>query len=78
MSDTLNITSEISKLLKFSPRHDVVFEKLKSVFSPNLPGFRTLCPTCWTVEGELLQSVVDNYSVFQSLWEEVKDITKTH
>ena len=42
MSDTLNITSEISKLLIFSPCHDAVFEKLKSALSPNLPGFRTL------------------------------------
>ena len=59
MSDTLNTTSEISKLLKFSPRRDVVFEKLKSELTPNVPGFRTLCPTCLT-----LQSVVDNYAVF--------------
>ena len=75
MSDTLNTTSEISKLLKFSPRRDVAFEKLKSELAPNVPGFRTLCPTRWTVKGESLQSVVDNYAVFQDLWEEVKSIT---
>ena len=33
------------------------------------------CPTRWTVKGESLQSVVDNYAVFQDLWEEVKSIT---
>ena len=75
MSDTLNTTSEISKLLKFSPRRDVVFERLKSELAPNVPGFRTLCLTRWTVKGESLQSVVDNYAVFQDLWEEVKSIT---
>jgi len=60
--------------LKFlnSPQCDVVFEKLKS--QPNLSGFRTLFPTRWTVKGESLQSIIDNYAVFQGLWEEVKDI----
>ena len=75
MSDTLNTTSEISKLLKFSPRHDVAFEKLKSDLAPNEPGFRKLCPTHWTVKGESVQNVFDNYAVFQDLWEEVKSIT---
>ena len=42
MSDTLNTTSEISKLLKFSPHRDVVFEKLKFELAPNVPGFRKL------------------------------------
>ena len=43
MSDTLNTTTEISKLLKFSPCHDV----LKSELAKNVPGFRTICPTHW-------------------------------
>ena len=75
MGDTLNTTSEISKLLKYSPRRDATFEKLKAELAPNLPGFRTLCPTRWTVKGESMESVVNNYIVFQNLWEEVKDIT---
>ena len=75
ISDIFNTTSEISKLLKFSPHRDVVFDKLKSELAPNVPGFRTLCPTLWTVKGEFLQCVVDNYAVFQDLWEEVKSIT---
>ena len=75
MRGALDTTSEISKLLKYSSRRDVVFEKLKSELASNLPGFRTLCPTRWTVKGESLQSVIDNYAVFQGLWEEVKDIT---
>ena len=74
-NDALDTTSEISKLLKYSPRRDVVFEKLKCELAPNLPGFKTLCPTSWTVKGESLQSVIDNYAVSQGLWEEVKDIT---
>ena len=74
MGDTLNTTSEISKLLKYA-RRDATFEKLKAELAPNLPGFRILCPTRWTVKGESMENVVNNYIVFQNLWEEIKDIT---
>ena len=49
MSDALDHALEICKLLKFSPRRDSVFLKLKQELSPQVPGIRTLCPTCWTV-----------------------------
>ena len=75
MGSTLNAASEISKLLKYSPHRDAAFEKLKAELAPNLPGFRTLCPTHWIVKGESMESVVNNYVMFQNLWEEVKDIT---
>ena len=49
LQNTLDTTLEISKLLKFSPRRDAMFSALKSQISPETPGFRTLCPTRWTV-----------------------------
>ena len=72
MEDTLNTTSEISKLLKYSPCQDAAFEKLKAKFAPNLPGFRTLSPTHWIVKGKSMESVVNNCVVFQNLWKEVR------
>ena len=50
-----------------------MFENLKSKLAPDTPGFRVLCPTRWTVRANSLQSVLDNYSVLQELWEEAKD-----
>ena len=73
LRDTLDTTGEISKLLKYSPCHDSLFEKLKSEIAPNQPGFRTLCPTRWTVKESSLESVIKNYVVLQQLWEEAKD-----
>ena len=55
--------------VKYSP-------KLKQDIAPGTPVFRTLCPTCWTVRGNSLKSVIDNYLVFQVLWEEVKEETR--
>ena len=62
MKDALDVTYEVSKLIKFSPKSDVMFEKLKDNIIPDTPGFRVLCPTRWTVRASSLKSVLDNYS----------------
>lgn len=74
LRDTLDTTFEISKLIKFSPRRDAIFERLKAEISPGTPGFRTLCPTRWTVRASSLESVLKNYTVLQALWEESIEI----
>ena len=74
LRDVLDITSEISKLLKYSPRRDSLFEMLKQQLAPDVLGFWTLCPTRWTVKASSLDSVLKNYRVFQARWEEAKEI----
>ena len=64
---------EISKLLKFSPKRDALFSKLKAELAPETPGFRVLCPTWWTVRAASLQSVIDNWKPLQELWQESLD-----
>ena len=76
LKNTLDTTLEVSKLLKYSPRRGGIFEKLKSEISPETPGFRTLCPTRWTVRAASLASIKDNYKVLQELWDEALDIAK--
>ena len=71
-ADVLDTVGEINKLLKYYPRRDSLFEQLKSSVSPGTVGFRTLCPT---VRAASLQSVIDNYEVFQEFWDEARDIT---
>ena len=70
LQDTLETTSEISKLLKYSPKRDTMFVKLKEELAPGTPGFRTLCPTRWTVRATSLKSVLDNYIPLMELWED--------
>ena len=43
--DTLDVTYEVCKLVKFSPKKNVIFDKLKEDISPVTPGLRMLCPT---------------------------------
>ena len=55
--DALDITHEITKLIKKSPARDRCFEKIKSELAPDTPGVRVLRPTRWTVRAEALQSI---------------------
>ena len=36
----------------------------------HLPGVYVLCPTRWTANAASLASIIDNYGVLQSTWEE--------
>jgi hypothetical protein len=59
-------TFEISKLLKYSSKRNAAFKKIKDEIAPAEPGFRTLCPTRWTVRADSLGSVIANYAVLQT------------
>ena len=41
---------------------------MKTTIAPDSPGFRTLCPTRWTVCAVCLESVLDNLDVLRELW----------
>ena len=75
--DVLDTVLEITKLLKFSPKREAHFTKLKQEISPGTPGFRTMCPTRWTVRAASLKSVIDNYLVFQALGKKLKILLVT-
>lgn len=69
MRDALDTTREITKLIKYSPRRDGIFQKLKESHATNsTPGIRVLCPTRWTVRADSLASIINNYEVLESTW----------
>ena len=74
MKRALDCTHEITKLIKFSPRRDVLFEKIKGELAPQSPGVRVLCPTRWTVRADALACVVVNFAALQELWIEAVSI----
>ena len=76
LRDALNTTLEVSKLLKYSPRREAIFQKIKADMSPEGVGFRTLCPTRWMVRASSLGSIITNYTVIQAVWEEALDVAK--
>ena len=76
MQEALDITGEITKLVKLSPRRDSVFQRLKDEIAPRDAGIRVLRPTRWTVKAEALKSIVDTFEVLQNLWEESLEYVK--
>ena len=74
VKDALDTTFDLSKLLKYSSKRNAAFKKLKEQLAPSDPGFRTLCPTRWTVRADSLASVVSNYSVLQSSLDTFSDM----
>ena len=42
--------------------------------APGSLGLRVLCPTRWTVRADSMQSIIQNYSVLQELWDKAVEI----
>ena len=68
---TLDAAFELNKLIKYSPKRERAFNRLREETTPGNSGYRTLCPTRWTVRAVSLQSILDNWDVFQDLWHEM-------
>ena len=77
MKDALELTHEITKLIKYSPRRKNIFKKVKESFaSSGSPEIRTLCPTHWTVRAESLSSVINNFEALRSTWETAVEVVQ--
>ena len=73
--DALGTAFEISKLIRFSPKRNAAFNKIKvenSAEDKSGPshGIRSFCPTRWTVRGDPIASIIDNYNTLKRLWDE--------
>ena len=58
MEGTLDAAFELNKLIKYSPKREGAFNRLKEETPPGKFGCQTLCPTGWTVRGVSLQSIL--------------------
>ena len=78
LKSALETTREITKLVQFSPKREVLFKEKKQEVAPDTPGIRLLCPTRWTVRGDSLGSVISNYAILQDTFEQSKnEVTDT-
>jgi len=71
--DALETVFEISRLVKFSPKRNAAFDKIRAAnedYNQSPVGLKTFCHTRWTVRGDPLESVVANYNSLLQLWEE--------
>ena len=72
--DAFGTAFKIARLIKFSPKRNAAFDRIKSSSeddSHSSPiGICTFCHTQWTVQGEAIESILINYSTLSSLLEE--------
>ena len=70
--DALDTAFEVSKLIRFSPKRNDTFNRIK-VENPaeeepgTSHGIRSFCPTRWTVHGDAIKSILDNYDELKRL-----------
>ena len=74
--NSLEVTHEVTKLIKYSPCHETIFQEIKPThdLGHHTPGIRVLCPTRWTVSANALASILSNYEVLLSTWDEAVDV----
>lgn len=70
LRNAIDMTLELPRLLKYSSKGNATYKKLKEELSPGEPGFRTLCPTRWTMRADFLARVEANYCVLQNSLDE--------
>ena len=64
-------------MIRFSPKRNVAFDKIK-VENPAEDesgpshGIRSFCPTKWTVRGDAIESIIDNYDTPKCLETKLK------
>ena len=67
IKEDLNFAMDIIQLMKYSSKHQAVFEALQEQQeSPFSSGIRTLCPTCWTVLTGAMEAIINNYDTLQA------------
>ena len=73
-------TREITKLIKYLPRREATFQKVKESLPSESPstgaGIRVLCPTRWTVTAVSLKGAIDNFDVLKDTWDKAMEVVK--
>ena len=78
IKDCLNISYEVTKLIRFSPKRDAKLAAIQEEDCYNVDDekshyakIRLFCATRWTVKAATLGSIIANYKCLQTLWESV-------
>ena len=81
IKNALEMTHEVCKLIKCSPKRENIFRRLKEASNLttdycSFSSIRVLCPTRWTVRANALASIIENYVVLQDTWDEALEVAK--
>ena len=78
LKETFEAVREISLLVKKSPKRNTKLDEIRNHSKNDAKSIHTFCPTCWTVRGETLESVLQNHAELLELWEwSLTNVTET-
>ena len=63
------VVHEICKLIKKPPKRNTKLDEMRQQSKNDSKGIHALCPTRWTVLGEALKSISNNYHELMNLWD---------
>ena len=69
LKDTFDSAREICKLVTKSPQRDTHLKQIRIERGNEDSNVHSFCPTRWTMHGQTLQSILDNYKELIKLWE---------
>ena len=69
--NALDMVIEIIKLIKYSPKRSLIFEKCKQDLSHPVPSHKPLFPTRWTVKTKAIDAVLRNYATLMETLETI-------
>lgn len=73
----LEVTHEITNLIKYSPRRESIFKQVKETnLTTGSGGIRVLCPTRLTVRADSLASIISNFDALLITWEEALEAAR--
>ena len=71
--DALDIVMELSNLIRYSPKRNLVFQQCKQQLSLGGTGLRPLCPTRWTVRTGAINAVLKSYPALLEALQTISD-----
>ena len=69
LKSTFEIGHEICKLVKKSPKRSTKLDDIRKEMKNDSKGVQALCSTRWTVRGESLESILNNFDELMELWD---------
>ena len=68
LKHVFEVIHKICKLIKKSPKRNMKLDDMRKETKNESKGIHALCPTRWTVRGEALVSVLNNFNELMDLW----------
>lgn len=73
--ESLALTTELTNLIRASPKRLAQFRYLQHQLAPEAPQLKPLCPTRWTVRTGAIDAIIKNYDVIRQELEQISDGT---